>query len=275
MKNLLKYSAFALVLLISFGCDEDIPGSINGQFVQLLADSDVTVTENSGDVVEIRALLGAPQSSDTTVNFDVTTTADASRYDLSATSVVIPAGETEGAITISPIDNDDIDGDVSVTISLSTSNSLPIGIGGEGASRVSRTINIVDDNIPCNDYVLTINTDDYGNETFWDIIDSDGMEVASDGLGTYPNSGLPNNSQETFMVSLEDGCYTLRVYDYWGDNGPTFTLACGALLAADDSDGLGGSATLDIATVPPPGFRGSPSSPYAGHVEVVDFCVNQ
>lgn len=277
MKNLYKILVMAVLAATFNSCEEDLVIFATDGFIQLENDAAVSVTENSGTTVTVTAILGAPQSTAINVTFDVSGSAAASRYTLSpGPSVTIPAGETSASISITPIDNDDIDGDADVTLTLSSSSGLPVGIGGEAVNSVSKTITIVDDNVPCNDYVLTINTDTYGEETFWDILDSNGMTVASDGLGVYPNSGIASNSTETFNVSLEDGCYTLRVFDYWGDNGPTFTLACDALMPVSDTDGLAGIAGLDANTVPAPGFRNGGTPPdYVGYAEAFDFCVNQ
>ncbi|MFD1062092.1 hypothetical protein ACFQ1Q_02445 [Winogradskyella litorisediminis] len=275
MKKILKSILCVAVIASLSSCDNEQIIYDNATFVQISGSPSISTTENSGETLSVTAILGEPQATDITVNFDVT--GDASRYTLTpGPSVTIPAGQTSGSLSFSPIDDDDINGDVDIVFTLSSSNTLPIGIGGEGANAVSKTITIVDDNVPCNDYTFSITTDTYGDETFWEIIDASGNVVESDGDGTaYPNSGIASNTTTDYNFTLSDGCYTLRVYDYWGDNGPTFTLSCGSLTPVDDSDGLAGSATLDINTVPLPGFRGSPSSPYASYVETFDFCVNQ
>ena len=201
------------------GCDPESVVFNNTDFIQLSDDSATSVTENSGETVTVTALLAGPKSESVTVNFDVT--GDASRFTLSpGTSVTIPAGETSGSISFTPVDDDEINGDVDIVIALSASNSLGIGLGGEGLSAVSKTITIVDDNVPCNDYVLTISTDTYGEESFWDILDASGNTVVSGGTGAaYPASGYPSSTTVDIPFTLADGCYTLRLFDYWGDNG--------------------------------------------------------
>lgn len=277
MKKTIKYLAILAVLFNFYNCEEDLIIFSEDSFIQLDASSDVALTENGGVGVTVTALLGAPQANAITVNFDVSGTAAASRYTLSpGTSITIPAGETSGSVTLTPIDNDDIDGDATVTLALSSSSSLPVGIGGEGVYNVSRTITIVDDNVPCNDYVLNLTTDAYGEETFWDILDASGNTVHSGGIAPYPSSGYGSNTTINIDVPLEDGCYTLRVFDFWGDNGATFTLVCGSLTAAVNTDGLSGIPGLDASTVPAPGFRNGGTGPnYVGFAESYDFCVNQ
>ena len=275
MKNILKLIPLVCLALTLQNCEEaQLAIFPQSNFVQINDASAVSVTENGGAVVVVELTLGSPQASDVTINLDVT--GDASRFTLTpGPSVTIAAGDTSGSVSFSPVDDDDINGDVDITLALSSSSDLPVGIGGEGVNSASKTITIVDDNVPCNDYTLTINTDTYGNETFWDILDSTGATVQSDGIGGYPTD-LPANTSIEYSFTLPDGCYTLRVFDYWGDNGPTYSLSCGSLSAANDSDGLGGIPGLDVSTVPSPGFRNGGVGPdYVSSAEAVDFCVNQ
>jgi len=273
MKNLIKTLVFALVAIAFTSCEEDLRVYPNDNFVQLVNSSAVSITENGGDVVSVDVVLGAPRSTDVNVSFDVTTAAPATRYALSGSSLTIPAGETNGSITFSAVDNDDIDGDFDVVFTLSSSSDIPVGIGGEAVNAVSKTITVVDDNVPCNDYTLTINTDTYGDETFWDILDSSGATVASGGTYDFSSAG---GETYTEAFTLADGCYTLRMFDFWGDNGPSYVLSCGSLTPVDDSDGLGGIPGLNLSTVPSPGFRNGGSPPdHVGFSDSHDFCVNQ
>lgn len=79
------------------------------QFVNASKSLETGVAEN-GDLEEIEttvaiALMGAPLSSDLTVNFTVdnSTTIDPSMYVLSANSFVIPAGKTSGSISLTTV----------------------------------------------------------------------------------------------------------------------------------------------------------------------------
>lgn len=285
MKSFFKYLGLALVMSLYTNCEEDLIVFNDSSFVQLQDASAVSVVENSGAVVSIVAQLGAPQDTDTTVSFE--TTGDASRFSLSSSSVVIPAGETQGFITLTPTDDDDINGDIDITISLSASSDLPVGIGGNPLSDASKVITIVDDNVPCNNYVLTFVTDRWGSKDIWDILDSNGTTVATGG----PYTDLAANG-DTFTdevsVPLEDGCYTFRAFDWYGDSysagGASYSLQCGALVAGTGDGTLTGISGLNIATVPVNPNYGSQfrsasatsgSAPYSGHAESFDFCVNQ
>lgn len=272
MKNLYKIATFFVGITFFTSCEEDLIIFDDNAFIQLENATAASLVENSGGVIEIVAQLASPQTSDVTVNFDVT--GDAVRYNLSPASVVILAGETEGVLSFTAIDDDIINGDTAIVVALSASSGLPVGIGGEGLNSVSKTITIVDDNVPCNAYLFTFLTDNYGSETFWDVLDADGVEVASG--GTYGD--VTGGDTQTASVTLDDGCYTLRVFDFYGDNGPTYTAACGALTAVNGTGGLDGIPGLDLSTVPSPGFRAGSATddvdPYVGHAEQHDFCVN-
>ena len=251
MKNIYKLLTF-IVLIASFtSCEEDLIIYDNAGFIQIDDASAVTIVENSGDAVEILAILGSAQSSDTTVDFLVT--GDDSRYALSASSIVIPAGETSGAVTLSAIDDDEINGDIDVVIGLAGSSGLPIGLGGEGLNSVSKTITIVDDNVPCNDVFVSVTTDRWGSENSWEIRDASGALVDSDG----PFADLPAGATETYekTVNLEDGCYVFTMFDSYGDGmgTGTYVVTCGAIVHAQ-----GGGDLAD-----------------GNQSESTDFCVNQ
>ncbi|WP_306641730.1 S8 family serine peptidase [Sanyastnella coralliicola] len=65
---------------------------------------------------------------------------------------------------------------------------------------------------PCSDVTLTIDTDCWGGEVSWEILDAGGSVVASVSGGTYGN-------QQTYTWSgcLEFGCYTFNIFDSFGD----------------------------------------------------------
>jgi len=236
---LIKISALILTFVITFSCDEDIPGSIGGQFIQLADASDSSISENSSDSVIIEVILGQPQSSDITVNFEVT--GDASRYSVSpASSLVIPQGETSGTIEFSPTDNFESDGEATIVLALLASSDLPIGIGGT-PNAVSKSITIDDDDCPITieDWVGTYSVAEVftsgANEgltlsgAFGEVYqielalapnDPTGTQVVvanSAGFDTYITDGIVM----TFLtcsssVSFDTGVLTLR--GGWGDH---------------------------------------------------------
>lgn len=67
--------------------------------------------------------------------------------------------------------------------------------------------------------LLQINTELWGAEISWSLF-NDGNEIAS-------GDGYGNNYTYNQYLCLEDGCYTIELYDSWGDgwNGGTFALS--------------------------------------------------
>ena len=61
------------------------------------------------------------------------------------------------------------------------------------------------------DFVLTLNFDNYPTETTWTLADSTGATIASGG----PYEGAGTTATESFCAP--DGCYTLTVFDSFGD----------------------------------------------------------
>ena len=64
---------------------------------------------------------------------------------------------------------------------------------------------------PCSDVTVTILTDNYPGETTWTVTNGSGTTVMSG--GPYSTSGTTFNE----TACLEVGCYTLNVFDSYGD----------------------------------------------------------
>ncbi|WP_086476041.1 MULTISPECIES: DUF1735 domain-containing protein [Arenibacter] len=120
MKNKIIYSALLLVgALFAVSCEYDetefakltnnAPDPNATYYVQFKdASKDLeSGVDESGNLVDIEtsivvAILGTPQSADITVNLEVdpSTTIASNMYELSSTSVTIPAGSTGGSVTM-------------------------------------------------------------------------------------------------------------------------------------------------------------------------------
>lgn len=278
MKNIFKYLLVLTVFVGLTGCEEDLIVYSNTNFIQIRNANSVSITENGGQVVQIDVQLGGPRSTDTQVAWNVV--GPAGRFEITPAggAITIPAGETQGSVFFSAIDDDEINGDVTVTLGLAD-NGVPVGLGGEGVNSVSKSITIVDDNVPCNAYNVSITADRWGSEVMWDIVDADGNIVAAGG----PYDDLPSGGVTTddATVNLEDGCYTFRQFDWFGDGwGAGGAVAvCGALTGVDQDATLDGIPGLDLSTVPVNPLYGTQfngaSDPFVDYAEQVDFCVNQ
>lgn len=262
MKNIFKLLTLMLTFAVFVGCEEDLIIYSNTDFAQLEDASAVSIVENSGGSVEVVVQLGGPRSTDTNIEWNVGGDPAAGRYTLTPAggSLVIPAGDTEGSVIFTPVDNDDIDGDVTVELSLSESSNIPVGLGGEAVASVSKSITIVDDNVPCNDVLVRVTTDEWGTESSWQIYDADVTLVASGG----PYNNVAGEVNDT-VVTLEDGCYTFIMYDSYGDGmaSGSYSVTCGSIVHASGSGALDGL----------PGESGFPFGP--NFAEATDFCVNQ
>lgn len=63
------------------------------------------------------------------------------------------------------------------------------------------------------DVTLTINTDNYGSETTWEVLTQTGEVVLSG--GGYPN--VIGGATYTYNMCLDSACYVFKVYDSYGD----------------------------------------------------------
>lgn len=72
--------------------------------------------------------------------------------------------------------------------------------------------------VTCTDVVITINLDNYPEETSWNITNSGGQVVASG--GTYGSQ--PDGSTVQITECLDDGCYDFTIFDSYGDG-----ICCG------------------------------------------------
>lgn len=115
--------------------------------------------------------------------------------------------------------------------------SAPMAYGQDGCETTEATLSLVFDN--------------YASETSWDLVDAAGSVVASGAQGSY--SGLTEYSE---TVCLLDGCYTLTMYDQFGD-GMCCTYGEGSYSFADADGNVLASGGA-----------------YAGS-EATDFCVGE
>lgn len=147
-KNISLILSLLVVLTLASCGEEELVIFDKTPFIQLENETGQT-TEDSNPVVTRVFLGSADNPNGTTVNFTVTSS-DPSRYTVSPASGVIeiPAGEFSANITISPIDNLAVDGNVDIILALTPTNGIPVGLGGEGLKFASKSIKIVDNDCP-------------------------------------------------------------------------------------------------------------------------------
>ncbi|NNF18689.1 MAG: hypothetical protein HKN61_02840, partial [Flavobacteriaceae bacterium] len=78
------------------------------------------------------------------------TASDPSRFTVEPSNgtLTIPAGQFSADITITPIDNVLVDGNMDIVLEITSGSSVPAGIGGEGLQAATKTITLVDDDCP-------------------------------------------------------------------------------------------------------------------------------
>ncbi|GAA4275881.1 hypothetical protein GCM10022259_06050 [Aquimarina mytili] len=103
----------------------------------------------------------------------------------------------------------------------------------------------------CTDVVLTLNFDDYPQETSWQIIDSSNQVIASG--GTYGSQ--PDGSTLTITECLDPGTYTFTLNDSYGDgmccgygNGSYSLVSGGTTIASGGAFGSSETTTFTIGT---------------------------
>ncbi|MCB0641844.1 MAG: T9SS type A sorting domain-containing protein [Phaeodactylibacter sp.] len=111
---------------------------------------------------------------------------------------------------------------------------------------------------PCtdNEVTVTINLDNYPEETSWEIANSSGSVVASG--GTYASQ--PDGSSVSITECLVDGCYDFTIYDSYGDgiccsygNGSyAVTDASGNVLASGGTFGSSETTNFCLNSGPAP-----------------------
>jgi len=148
-KNIKLLFVLVAIIIANVSCDDATDLYTPGDgFVQFSTTSGSV--QESADPIQATVLLGAIENtSGVTVNFTVTSD-DPSRFTVSPASgtLEIPAGEYSGVITIAPISNLEVDGNVDLTITLDPSSSVGVGIGGEGVNNNTAAFTVIDDDCP-------------------------------------------------------------------------------------------------------------------------------
>ena len=220
-KFLLIFSIVA-TLFISCGEQENILFGTSNGFIQF-SGTTATVVENSTDPVVLNVIFGGDASQNTsgiTVNFEVTSS-DAARYSVVPANgtLEIPAGQVSAEITLTPLDNLQVDGNVDITVALSNSSSVPVGLGGQGLNFNMVAVTLVDDDCPIsiNDWVGTYSVDENftaGRNSPSGLSDFFGeayqFDLALDPTDTVGNKLIMTNSSG-FNTYIADG--TVLAFD--------------------------------------------------------------
>lgn len=253
MKKIKLFSAL-LALVVFTACDKDdeninnVYDDVNGQTGVGFTTSGTSVSvKPEGAVVTLGVQSTVTTTSDR--NYDVmvneVSTGSAGHYSIG--NITIPSGSYDGLLTVNMIDDGTLLEGVSYDL------VLDLDLPADVAVHTSKTATITYNKYQlCNDYVLTLNEDDgWGSERTWDITDDTGAVVQSGGPYT---DGDPGPYVESF--NLADGCYTITLYDSFGDgqwNGAvagSYSLDCGISNAASGGNNWGSSESTDFCVNP-------------------------
>ena len=99
------------------------------------------IAENGG-VATVTAILSNASTQAVTVDLTASGTASASDYSLSATQIVVGAGDLSGSVTVTGVDDTASEGDETVVLTIATVN------GGTAGTPDTATVDITDDELP-------------------------------------------------------------------------------------------------------------------------------
>jgi hypothetical protein len=219
MKKILNYIILGIFIATAYSCDEDATGNS----VNYVTFEDTTfafgVDIGGTSTNDIKVYAGNVTGSDRT--FSVVVDTDASSLDPAAytvpSSVTIPGGSNEGALTVQISDTNIGAGGETLVLALADTT--------EAFTSGPITLNVAQV-CPTNEVSLLINFDDYAGETSWEITQGGSVLFSGDGYG-----GMTSFST-TFC--LDDGTYEFTIFDSFGDG---ICCAYGT-----------GSYTLDLGT---------------------------
>jgi len=231
----------ALILVFTFTSCDDTPvvfDNVNGQEAIQFVETSLNVTVPAEGImvtlpVSVTTVSTAARSF--TVVEDESSTAIPGSFSLG--SVSIPAGSYDGSLEVTLNTTGLADG---LLYGLVVNLVAPEG----GATFNDQATINYNKEVICNDVVVTINTDFYGEETRWEITDNTGAIVVEVDFNTYPRG----YATYTYDINLPDGCYTFTIYDTYCDGQQSaraggYSVNCSILTHAsgtstfDDNDG--------------------------------------
>lgn len=240
MKNFRYIKSILCIALMAFaltGCEES-PSSPLSDFAGFTIDAPqaITVPKDATQSFEVKIYASETTSSDRmfSVIVDEDNTDLASPYSVPS-QVTIPGGSNEGTLTFSVTDNDDLGfeaQDLVIAFEGFSGNEMPLSVTEE-----------------CLDTIVTFNllTDDWPDETTWEIYDLTGAPTIIYSGGPYANPA-DDFTQFTWDYCLPSGDYGVVVYDSYGDGGPTYSVISGGVALIPDTT-VGGSNSSSTFTL--------------------------
>lgn len=237
-----KYILIIAILFAFVSCEEEniVFDKENGQEAVSFSTTKYNVSvPTEGLNIEVPVNVTTISTVDRTYNVSAEDTNEEDAVNYALGSVTIPAGEYSGILTVSLNFDPLTEGKV---YSLLVNLTAPAG-----GVAYAETLEIeYFKEIVCNDILVTVNTDLYGEETTWEITDANGDVVAS--AGPF-GRGVDTYVEEVF---LEDGCYTFTIFDEFADgqNDGTvtgnYTITCSILNVLEGGGAFGASEAKEF-----------------------------
>ena len=166
------------------------------------------------ETVTINVVNGAASPSSTYSLSGLPAGASANVDNTSDGAVITLSGFPQGAVTdynVTVSDNTGQSGSVSFTVYDCDNEVLGCTDSSAQNFNPAATLDNGTCTYPCSDVTVTILTDNYPAETTWTVTDGSGTTVMSG--GPYSTTGTTFNE----TACLEVGCYTLNMFDSFGD----------------------------------------------------------
>lgn len=220
MKKICYIVTIALSLLSIFSCEknDDSPAILDIDYVGFESGFILGSVASGTALYEVRIATSNTTDSDRTFSISVdtdVTTADPSAYSFPST-VTVPANTNLGSFVIEVNgENINVSGDDILAIKFVSDeeNLLTSGAISLNLKQVCLDLEVI----------LDITFDDYPEEIYWVVLDSDDntvFESASD-FGAY--EGLTEGISRS--LCLQAGTYTFQIYDQYGDGAGPFTIS--------------------------------------------------
>ncbi|MFC0602922.1 hypothetical protein [Winogradskyella pulchriflava] len=234
------YRVFAiLIALVLFNCEHDDSSDLKNYVGFEQGPIAFTVDQGATQTFDVKVAASETSSSDrsfTVVVDDASTLA--SPYTVPST-VTIPGGSNVGTLTVTVTDNDDL-GFVNQTLVLDFLDEAGMDFGNAVTLNFTET---------CLDTLVTLllTTDDWPDETTWEIYDLSGTPTVIYSGGPY-NNPADDFTDFTYDFCLPAGNYGVVVYDSYGDGGSTYSVTSGGatLVAETTLAGFNSSAQFTV-----------------------------
>ncbi len=232
MKKILNYIILGVFITAAYSCEEDATSN-SANYLTFASSSQVaTVDVGEGSAtMDVTVYTGNKSGSDRTfsVMVDAASSADPSAYSVPL-SVTVPGGTNVGtiAVTLNEVGLD------------FTASTIVLGFAGNQGISTGENLTI-NASLVCpaqNQVTFAVSTDNWPDETSWEITDGAGAVVASGGPFVNPDDDFTTINSDLCLLA---GTYTATVFDSYGDGGGSFVVTSnGATLAMASAPDAGG-----------------------------------